>query len=107
MKFLCVGYGSIGKRHSSILRGMGHEVVTVDPYHSAKANYRYLEAVQSKAKDFAGVLDCTPIDVRAGWKFQARCRFIEKPLGELPVRMEYPMASATTGSRPCASSSRR
>jgi len=40
-KFLVIGYGSIGKRHSSILRELGHTIVSVDPHPLAGADYSY------------------------------------------------------------------
>lgn len=91
MRFLLLGYGSIGHKHSSILREMGHEVVTVDPNPTAGADYAQIEELGEGKGDgcrigigkYNGLLDCTPPDVRTGWPVSATARFIEKPLGEL------------------------
>ena len=82
MRLLLFGYGNIGKRHSSILRAMAHEVVTVDPDPQAQADYQ--SAAELPDPWFDAVLDCTPPEVRAGWAFPARARFVEKPLGQVP-----------------------
>jgi predicted dehydrogenase len=90
MNFLLLGYGSIGKRHAAILRGMGHNVKTVDPNPEAGANWkRYTLPTQTY---WDGVLDCTPPDVRAGWATQGNfgARFVEKPLGRVMYRHEPP-----------------
>ena len=103
MNFLCLGYGSIGKRHTHLLREMGHNVVTVDPDESAGADceivspsgwyYGELDAVQRITVErglWDGVLDCTPADVRPWHKYGARAYFIEKPLGKI-VRTDKPV----------------
>lgn len=85
MKFLLLGYGSIGTRHASILRSLGHEVLTVDPDPARGADYRSpWQGIGIPM--FDGLLDCTPPDVRAGWKVPFECRFVEKPLGIIPER---------------------
>ena len=88
MKFLLLGNGSIGRKHSSILREMGHEVVTVDPNPAAEADYAHTDNIctitnpaGNPVNRFDGILDCTPPDVRNGWEVPARVRFVEKPLG--------------------------
>ena len=98
MNFLCLGYGSIGKRHTRILREMGHNVVTVDPDESAGADceivspsgwyYGELDAVQRITVErglWDGVLDCTPADVRPWHKYGAHAYFVEKPLGKIAI----------------------
>jgi predicted dehydrogenase len=80
VNFLLLGYGSIGKKHTAILRDMGHRVTTVDPDEGRDATFTeppLLEVLES----FDGVMDCTPPDVRIGWVIPAYHRFVEKPLG--------------------------
>jgi len=77
--FLLLGYGSIGHRHTRTLRAMGHKVVTVDPDPEADAHFQNADGMNMAL--FDGVLDCTPPDVREGWRMPAKARFIEKPLG--------------------------
>lgn len=99
MRLLCIGYGSIGKRHSSILRELGHAVTSVDPNPLAGAEYGHARSAENLLgsrdqdslvvhwDDFDGVLDCTPADIRATRSLPARARFIEKPLGDMrPAR---------------------
>ena len=82
MKFLLLGYGSIGTKHAGILRDMGHEVVTVDPDLERGADYQSIkDGIDTLGCN--GVLDCTPSDIREGWKAIAVYRFIEKPLGKI------------------------
>lgn len=88
MRFLCVGYGSIGKRHTAILRGMGHEVVALDPRSGSDADCAENPWTE-KLGGFNGVLDCTSPDVRAGWGYPTQCRFVEKPLGGEQWREHY------------------
>jgi len=82
MRFLLLGRGSIGSRHESILRAMGHEVVTVDPDPARGADYQNTHGMACNG--FVGVLDCTPPNVRAGWVVNNMYRFVEKPLGTIP-----------------------
>lgn len=98
MNFLLFGYGSIGKKHTAILRNLGHTVITVDPDPTARANYqswnnRGMAAhLVSSGKHltvtedaFDGVLDCTPVNVRCGHRANTgRALFCEKPLGDVP-----------------------
>ena len=93
-KFMVIGYGSIGQRHASILREMGHEVVTVDP-HNPEAD---LKSVGDTRRPCDGVLICTPANIR------------EKVAQGLVADRTNPREnrsrsdSATTGSPLCASS---
>lgn len=76
MRFLLLGLGAIGTRHCRILRGLGHDVTTVDPDPTAGADY---QAIPKQAWD--SVLDCTPPDVRASRQLESDVYFVEKPLG--------------------------
>lgn len=110
-KYLVVGYGSIGKRHSSILCDLGHTVVSVDPSPLAGADYKprntglwsrslgdsvFVSWTNEKSMyengirigDFDGLLDCTPPNVRSGWRISSMPHFVEKPLGS-----SYPTTS--------------
>jgi predicted dehydrogenase len=83
MKFLVVGYGSIGKRHGRLLREMGHDVKSVDPYVDG-ADYRSLSYIASSGSDWAGVLLCMHLPARAhvlAWGGTGiKQWFIEKPV---------------------------
>jgi len=84
MRFLLLGYGSIGTKHAGILRDMGHEVVTVDPDSARGADY---QSLPQDTTVYDGVLDCTPSDVREVWKFGSQndiALFVEKPIGNIP-----------------------
>lgn len=83
MRFLLLGYGSIGSKHAHILREMGHEVVTVDPDPARGADYQSLP-VSLTLPRLDGVLDCTPPDKRPCWSLPFQYRFVEKPLGIIP-----------------------
>jgi predicted dehydrogenase len=89
MNFLLLGLGPIGKRHTSILRAMGHDVTTVDPDKSMEADF--LNWRQSGIQ-WDGILDCTPPNVRAAWRVRDLCKahFVEKPLGTALYRHEPP-----------------
>lgn len=82
MRFLLLGYGSIGKRHAKILRGMGHRVTTVDPDLASGAANGAIS--NTDCWDFDGVLDCTPPNARPVLELPFRYAFIEKPLGIVP-----------------------
>lgn len=95
MNFLLLGYGSIGQRHTAILRNLGHRVMTVDPDEGQGADWKSYSVESEMAWD--GLLDCTPPDVRAVWGAPGRYRayFIEKPLNTtvqmtaMPVQMGF------------------
>ena len=108
MHFLCIGYGSIGKRHSAILRELGHTIVSVDPNPQAGSDYYWSGDMLLSHEDdklmcdrfslpkIDGVIDATPPDIRAGWKIHGIPHFVEKPLGnphpktsDAPVQMGF------------------
>jgi predicted dehydrogenase len=103
MRFLIVGYGQAGKRHASILRKLGHEVVSVDTDPAAGADFQSRShCVGNFGTDlnwivYDGVLDCTPPDVRAGWGIPARHRFVEKPLGKSSAALGMPSVPVQMG----------
>jgi len=91
MKFLLFGYGSIGRRRAAILRDLGHQVVTVDPY-APDADFASAlsfgpgfevrrPALRYEADQYDGVLDCTPPSARPCLRFRHPVMFIEKPPG--------------------------
>lgn len=81
MNFLLLGRGSIGRRHESILREMGHGVQSVDTNPKAGATFESIYNLMWRPILYDAMLDCTPPNVRPGWKLVTKARFIEKPLG--------------------------
>jgi len=89
MRFLLLGYGSIGHRHAAILRELGHTVTTVDPDPAAGADYQSLAKMTYAIDPYEinGALICTPPDVRQDVILKVNghtcvdCWFIEKPFG--------------------------
>lgn len=91
MNFLLFGYGSIGKRHATILHSFGHAVITVDPNPATGADYQSQQesGLQWAVDEFGGILICTPANVREQIILEVNARltlfdgswFIEKPLG--------------------------
>jgi len=85
MRFLLLGYGSIGTKHAGILRKLGHGVVTVDPDPARGADFQR-KIIWWKDDSFDGVLDCTPPNERPVWSWSYTYSFVEKPLGVIPER---------------------
>jgi len=80
MKFLCLGYGSIGRRHSVTLRSLGHTVLSVDS--NRDADFKEIPTFG----DFDGYLICTPPEYHYAYAKdlcfgEVPALFIEKPLG--------------------------
>ena len=86
-KFLVAGYGSIGKCHASVLRDLGHKVVSYDPNPNAGATTSRLpDEMQWEAgwESYDGVLLCMHPNARGWWLRHVPNTlplFVEKPLG--------------------------
>lgn len=82
--FLVIGYGSIGKKHSSILRELGHDVVTVDRNPNAGADAIHYPSVEYQPD---GILLCThpprdkAMSIVPSMLTDPPCWFVEKPVG--------------------------
>ena len=63
MNFLVIGLGSIGDKHSRILKKLGHTVVTVDPNPKAVANFTTIDNLRPDT--FDGGLLCVHPDKRS------------------------------------------
>lgn len=96
MRFLCLGYGSIGHTHTELLRAMGHTVITLDLF-SPDADEKQIE--KTTVRHFDGALVCLHPKDRDGVvgdilhaRWDIGCWFIEKPVTPL-----YGVLEAMTG----------